>query len=67
MDASKSVISCLKKTAEGGNALQKHYEDHGRSTTPLEDHYVSPRGKKKQKFHYRPDSCKLVVVAAYAT
>ncbi|KAF8782316.1 hypothetical protein HNY73_012615 [Argiope bruennichi] len=32
---SKSVISRLKKTAEGGNALQKHAGGRDRNTTPL--------------------------------
>ncbi|KAF8774080.1 N-acetyltransferase 9-like protein like [Argiope bruennichi] len=57
MDVSNSVISRLKKTAEGGNALQKYVGGCGRNTTPLEDRYVKER-KKEQKFNSFPDSCK---------
>ncbi|KAF8785987.1 hypothetical protein HNY73_011467 [Argiope bruennichi] len=41
MGLSKSVISRLKKAAEGGNALKKHAVGRGGNTTPLEDRYVS--------------------------
>ncbi|GFU57625.1 HTH_Tnp_Tc3_2 domain-containing protein [Trichonephila clavipes] len=49
---SKSVISLLKKATEGGNALRKYVcvGGRGRNITPLEDRYVSPRGKKNRYF-----------------
>ncbi|KAF8771934.1 hypothetical protein HNY73_019297 [Argiope bruennichi] len=45
---SKSVISRIKKADEGGNALQKHAGDRGRSTTPLGDSYVALMAKRNR-------------------
>ncbi|KAF8781378.1 Neutral ceramidase like protein [Argiope bruennichi] len=44
----KSVISRLKKDAEGGNALKKHAGGRGRNTTTLEDSYVSLMAKRNR-------------------
>ncbi|KAF8794533.1 hypothetical protein HNY73_002507 [Argiope bruennichi] len=41
MDVLRSVISRLKKAAEGRNALPNHAGGRGRNTTTLEDRYVA--------------------------
>ncbi|KAF8790444.1 hypothetical protein HNY73_005463 [Argiope bruennichi] len=46
MGVSKSVISRIKKAAEGGNALQKHAGGRCRNTTPLGDRYVALMAKR---------------------
>ncbi|KAF8771589.1 hypothetical protein HNY73_018989 [Argiope bruennichi] len=56
MGVSKSVISGLKKAAEGGNALQKHAGGRGRNTTSLEDRYVTLVAKRK--FNSWSNNCK---------
>ncbi|GFW70350.1 hypothetical protein TNCV_4914701 [Trichonephila clavipes] len=50
MSVSKSVISLLKKIAEGGNALRSHAESRGRNTTLLKDHYVALVTKRNRNF-----------------
>ncbi|GFV26578.1 hypothetical protein TNCV_2102431 [Trichonephila clavipes] len=50
MVVSKSVISRLKKAAEGGKTLRKHAEGRGRNIIPLEDRYVAPVVKKNRNF-----------------
>ena len=44
--ASKSVISQLKKIAEGENAIKKHAIHHGKIITAQEDGYISLVGKR---------------------
>lgn len=48
MGVSKSVISRLKKAAEGGNALRKHAGGRGKSTTSQEDRYISLIAKRNR-------------------
>lgn len=59
MGVSKSVISRLKKAAEGGNALRKHAGGRGRNTTPSEDRYVALVAKRHRNFTPRQIAANL--------
>ncbi|GFX82556.1 hypothetical protein TNCV_2167041 [Trichonephila clavipes] len=48
MDVSKSAMPQLKKAAEGVNPLRKHAGNHGRNTTPVEDHYIALVAKRNR-------------------
>ncbi|GFW27055.1 hypothetical protein TNCV_92811 [Trichonephila clavipes] len=50
MGISKSVVSLLKKAAEGGNTFEKHAGGRGRNNTPLEDRYVALAAKRNRNF-----------------
>ncbi|GFX09368.1 hypothetical protein TNCV_1887811 [Trichonephila clavipes] len=62
MSVSKSVISKLKKVAEGGNTLQKHAGRCSRNNTPLEEHYVSLVTKRDRNFTPGQVAANLITV-----
>ncbi|GFX97661.1 hypothetical protein TNCV_3065491 [Trichonephila clavipes] len=65
MGVSKSVISQLKKVAEGENALRNHTDCQGRYTTPLKDLYVALVAKRNRNF--TPDRTAANLATAAST
>lgn len=65
MGVAKSVISRLKKAAEGGNAMRKHAGGRGRNTTPQEDRYVSLVAKRNR--HLTPSQIAADLATATGT